>query len=96
MCFHFFQTSIATAQTALLRRTRHVLTSTTTLCMRSMSSRYSRTLGSCAKEHTAAVDAWQACAMTAPSGQFIAFSRSPRRAMYWTITRTEPAEAAIL
>lgn len=81
----------------VLHCTHHVFTSTTTLCIRSMFSRYSRTVGSSAKEQTAAVDAWQACAITAPSGQFIAFSRSPRRAMYWTITRTGgPAEAAIL
>ena len=100
---HMYNTCCALLRSRAVRYSGHVLcaaqsralTSTTTLCIRSKFLRYSWTIGSSEKEKTAAVDAWQACAMTAPSGHFMSFSRSPRRAMYCTTTRTGPVEAAM-
>ena len=59
-------------------------TSSTTLCMRSRSPRYRVTCSSSRNTCRAAVEAWQACATTAPTGQFNVRRRSPRSAMYWT------------
>lgn len=59
-------------------------TSNITLCMLSKSLRYSRVLGSSWKIWVTAVHAWQAWAMTAPTGHFRPDMRSPRTRTYWT------------
>jgi hypothetical protein len=55
-----------------------------TLCMRSRLSgeQYVHVTSSSLKVHSAAVDAWQACAVMLPKGHFISVQRSLRSTTY--------------